>query len=299
MQSQKIIRTPEAIRQGLAGLAAGMPHLKPVLDAFGGVLLAEAELADRPVSAEAAGPAVDPARFAAGVPAVPRDTLQLERKDILDVLDALLPALEKGFPAIRSALEDIGRAMRDGLDAAPLASAFLAGRDEELEQDFRRLGLDPAVGRFVLFRLVRPLARRIALATAPAIEGLTWTKGNCPVCGSQPSMGFIAEKDGQRRLVCSLCGHDWVFRRTECPFCDSADLSAMEAVFIEGRTQERAEACGKCGHYLVQLDARSLSEPFVPELAALAMLPLDILAQEKEFIPGGEGWMLVGPQGQD
>jgi FdhE protein len=98
-------------------------------------------------------------------------------------------------------------------------------------------------------------------------------------------MAYLQGEGGQRWLRCARCGHRWRFARTACPVCGNQDQDRMEFFFVEGRERERADCCHRCGRYVVTLDARGLDAPPVWAVAALGMVHLDLLAQEKGLAP--------------
>jgi FdhE protein len=71
-----------------------------------------------------------------------------------------------------------------------------------------------------------------------------------------------------------------------CPFCENDDQSKLELYFSEDRKFERAELCHNCKKYLVSIDTRNMVQQPAAQVAALGMIYLDFLAQEKGFAPG-------------
>jgi FdhE protein len=95
-------------------------------------------------------------------------------------------------------------------------------------------------------------------------------------------------KEGKRWLQCSLCGHEWIFSRTSCPLCGQDSPKDLPLFFLEHNPRERAEACRRCGRYLLGIDMREFIDAVPPELLLLCMTPLDLLVQEKGFVPATE-----------
>ena len=82
--------------------------------------------------------------------------------------------------------------------------------------------------------------------------------------------------------------------RTQCPFCENEDPEKSELCFVEDRAYERAEMCHQCKRYLVGIDLRKYPYDFIPEVAVVGTMYLDILAQEKGFLPMADSaWTLV------
>jgi FdhE protein len=70
-----------------------------------------------------------------------------------------------------------------------------------------------------------------------------------------------------------------------CPCCEGLEPDDREVLFVEGREHERVEVCRKCNKYVVGMDVRSLFAEFIPEVAALTLLHLDVLARQRGFSP--------------
>jgi len=74
--------------------------------------------------------------------------------------------------------------------------------------------------------------------------------------------------------------------RTACPFCENNDHEKLELIYSEDRDFERAELCHECKRYIVGIDLRDRTEDPIMEVIALRLFYLDILAQDKGFVPG-------------
>ena len=112
-----------------------------------------------------------------------------------------------------------------------------------------------------------------------------------------PEMSFTKREEGRRWLRCSLCSHSWRFVRLSCPFCENGDQEKLSIYYIDGRKQERAEVCEKCGRYVVGIDLRGQLDESVLEVAAIGMVHLDMLAQEKGLRPAAVcAWNVVSSE---
>ena len=167
---------------------------------------------------------------------------------------------------------------------APLAQALAAG-----DIDFMRLPLDelpavslpPAAGELatILFLLNRPWFLR--LGEVGALDGREWEGGRCPLCSARPALASIFEGP-RRHLYCSWCGTTGPYRFIGCPNCEnqgSAQLGTLEA---EGETGFRVATCDTCRTYVKVVEGGLVKE-MTADLADLASLPLDIVAQEKGY----------------
>ena len=281
----------ESVNQALDAMERQTPALREILEAFRLLKAAQASLRaglpvlDKPL------PRVDPVRLSQGAPlAAVEDLLSCQGLDLGDYLadaaKALLPALEKGFPALGPDVEAMGKALAEKtLEVNVGLEALLGGERRELERQATQAGLSPASLEFILLALVKPLLERRAEALAPLLEGQEWHQGSCPVCGSLPEMAFLQGEGGQRWLRCSLCAHHWRFSRTVCPVCANEDQDQLEFFYAEGREGERVDSCRRCGKYLVSLDLRGMDQKPAMGVAALGLVYLDLLAQERGLSP--------------
>lgn len=285
--------TPAAqkIAQALDQLARQTPALKEVLEAFRPLKGAQAEVKDGLPALDQPLPPIDGARLAQGEPlAGVEDFLACQDLDLPAYLrqaaEKLLPALEQGFPALAADLAALGGLLdKKELDAEACLKALLGGDQDGLERLAKQAGLAPAALGFILLQLAKPLLERRAQALATLLQGHEWRQGSCPVCGSLPEMAYLQGEGGQRWLRCSLCAHHWRFTRTACPVCGNEDQDKLEFFYAEDRQRERVDCCRACGKYVVTLDARGQDAPPVWEVAALGLVHLDWLAQEKGLSP--------------
>ncbi len=203
----------------------------------------------------------------------------------------------RGFPKISEQLSVIANAVEtSGPNSFGASDKDLFTVDEHVVELAGYLQVDPEILRFTLTQLVKPYAAKKAETFAELIQESKWLKGYCPICGSWPEMGFLEGREGRRWLRCSFCSHEWTFSRTECPFCESHDPDKLEIFYSEGRPFERAELCYECRKYLVSVDLRD-RKGIVRDVAALGMVYLDILAQEKRFSPGAaSAWNIFGDE---
>jgi FdhE protein len=264
------------------------PSVANIVEAFEELLIArdriKREIAD-PVSEDAA--VIDPARLSNGVPAVGRAGFAICAGKIRDVYHRLTPAMTKGFPGIRSQLEGLEQAVRDGsVDLQAAAKHLLADRQNEVDRIARKAKVKSDILSFVLGQIVRPLVEKQAEHIGPTLSEAHWDKGYCPICGSWPSLSLLKGKEGRRWLKCSFCGHEWTYLRTACPFCDNEDPETMEYFYAEERETERVEVCHKCKRYVLSLDMRERVDQTITAATSLGLVHLDIIAQEKGFVPG-------------
>jgi FdhE protein len=256
------------------------------LEAFGGIFLEQARLkAELPPFTDLPVPPPDRLRFEQGAPLVSEEMLLQVPEDLWKrTADRLIPAMAHGFPKLGNDLSLIRQAITAGrLNPERCFRVLAQGPGGEAEATAADLGVSLRSLQFTLGQIVKPLVEKRAEALRPLIAGFGWHKGYCPVCGSSPEISFIAE--GQRWLRCALCSHHWRFVRLSCPFCENGEQEKLSIYYIDGREQEKAEICEKCGRYLLCIDLRGQLDESVLAVAAIGMMHLDMLAQAKGLLP--------------
>jgi len=107
-----------------------------------------------------------------------------------------------------------------------------------------------------------------------------WLRSYCPTCGGTPAMAQLVGVDpGRLRLLsCGRCTTRWRYRRTGCPFCQSAEDHRLAVLAIEGEGGLRIDYCEACGGYLKTYNGEG-NEGWL--LADWTSLHLDILARDR------------------
>jgi FdhE protein len=162
-----------------------------------------------------------------------------------------------------------------------------------------RLGIEADLVSFVGLNLSQAVAELHAEKVRHKVDQENWIKGDCPVCGSHPSIERLMRDDGKRMLRCGLCGTEWYFKRIMCPFCSNEDHNTLRYFVVEEETPTeksafRVDVCDKCKVYIKTLDERKLPESAKPDLFMenLNTVYLDILAQKDGF-ESPTYWMLA------
>ncbi len=284
------------IKKTITKIKKEMPSLAIILKVYGKVFAEKARLKEElPLMMDVPVSPPDPLRFSQGMTLLNEGIFPLSTDSMEKVRDRMIPVLSKAFPKIRPVLRKLKMAFKKNqLDLKNCMESMLHSRDEEIEQTAFRLGTDTLTLKFILSQIMKPVIERQAENLRSLIENLSWHKGYCPVCGSFPELSYLKGDEGQRWLRCALCSHEWRFMRTQCPFCENEDPEKSELCFVEDRSYERAEMCHQCKRYIVSIDLRKYPYDFIPEVAAVGTMYLDILAQEKGFLPMADSaWTLV------
>lgn len=149
----------------------------------------------------------------------------------------------------------------------------------------------PDINNYLLFFVIRDIFR---ICLVPYQNTLTdelaglWDKGDCPICGFPPDIGILRGEGGKLYLHCAICGHEWRFNRMVCAFCGSDLQKEHNYLEIEGDNVHKIFLCNFCRRYLKVLDSRSLPDDTLLflDLEDLTTLHLDVIADEKGYLPG-------------
>lgn len=131
----------------------------------------------------------------------------------------------------------------------------------------------------LLYLLSRPYF--LALQQRFLLNGNRWEDGRCPLCSARPALASIAEGP-QRLLHCSFCGTFGPYRFIGCPNCGTEDVVHLNTILADDEPGFRLVTCDNCKTYIKVVDGSVLRE-MTADLADLASLPLDIIAQQKRF----------------
>ena len=118
-----------------------------------------------------------------------------------------------------------------------------------------------------------------------------WTHGHCPVCGNQPLMGRLVDKEGRRLHSCSFCGFEYRAPRMGCPFCLTSEDEGAEYHVSEDETGYLLTVCKSCNNYFKLGDFREYDRPWFPLLDDLSSITLDLYARKMDYSrPTLSGW---------
>jgi FdhE protein len=165
---------------------------------------------------------------------------------------------------------------RDRMSA--IAEAYLrTGRVPESNS-----GVNLGLLTFVIHNALHPFLRARAQALEGFVDASAWYRKRCPVCGGEPDVAALEKRNGRRRLICSRCDTEWVYRRLGCPFCGNEDPKELAFFPSEDRAY-RLAVCERCRRYLKTVDFREMAEerPLAAERVLTA--GMDVAAQEAGY----------------
>ncbi|HTZ99786.1 MAG TPA: formate dehydrogenase accessory protein FdhE [Candidatus Aquilonibacter sp.] len=136
--------------------------------------------------------------------------------------------------------------------------------------------------QLIAWTFLQPYAEYLADHTHK--EPVHATPSSCPLCRAEPLVGVLRpEGDGAKRLlICSLCAHEWDYRRVVCPSCGEENSHKLCVYTAEEFPHVRVEACDSCHAYIKTVDL-SKDGRALPVVDELATVPLDLWATEHGY----------------
>ncbi|MEZ7195449.1 formate dehydrogenase accessory protein FdhE [Pseudodesulfovibrio karagichevae] len=288
--SKTVVSTLDAIKKRV-------PAYSELADRFGPLFVEKARLCDEFAAEGLSLPAIDEARTNQGVPVLVDADLAPWAESLRKSAAAILPLLFDALKPDEDAWRKLGEFMDDPGNIAGLAQARIEGNWKLFEKTSAELGITPYTTLLYVSETVfGPVLRALVDGLGEPLSTLAWDEGYCPVCGSTPSIAQLSPREvtdldqlvgggGKKFLHCSLCGHDWRYKRNACPACGNDENESREVYYQESAKFERIEACHKCGKYCLSIDMREC-EP-LPDLDAvqIGLIHLDIFAREQDLTP--------------
>jgi FdhE protein len=152
--------------------------------------------------------------------------------------------------------------------------------DDEAAEDVEA---PTAAEALLVWTHLQPYAEHLADHTEPLeVHG---TPSVCPLCASLPQVGVLRPQGdgGKRSLICSLCAHEWDFRRIVCAACGEESVEKLPVYVAEELPHVRVEACDTCHSYIKTIDLTKDGRA-VPVVDELAAIPLSLWAAEKGYV---------------
>lgn len=215
-------------------------------------LLAQVEASFRPPLEATEGAA---SRLARGIPAIAPEAFVAEEQELDSAWQGVCELVAGYRPDLSPELETV-RAWVQTRDNALLQAArfYLRG---ELPLLAGEVSLDVELLSVLLNNALHPFLHCYARAVLPLLNGISWARPYCPVCGGEPDFACLAKPHGARWLLCSRCDCQWSFRRIACPFCGGDRPGLVQYIpSADGALRLYLYDC--CGRYLKTLDRREL-----------------------------------------
>jgi FdhE protein len=192
---------------------------------------------------------------------------------ICDIAARHRQELASQFEEVRSLLND------DPDQRSNMVTGYLRGGKLEVPG---RPVIDPEVLSFVLNNALHPFLKAHASVLTPLIENEKWYQRSCPVCGGEPDFGYLEEKVGGLRLLCSRCDTEWTYKRGECTFCGNSERETF-AYYLGDDEVYRLYVCDRCKRYLKVMDGRQTRrKPMLP-LERIVSIGMDVAARQQGY----------------
>lgn len=255
------------------------PHSRDIIEAFRPVLIEKSRLVTDLPSGNEPSMELDEASYKEGVPLGDQNSLFFPDDPWKTVALGLIPAVMKGFPALAADLEKVQGLIESG-------AMDLSGADPDvIKQQASDHEINVQAISFIAHMTGRTILEMKARQWGKLLEGFTWDRGYCPVCGGAPMIAKIREGQSARILHCAQCCHEWSFSRVICPSCGNTEQKTMTYFFVTDKSQESTFVCEQCRHYLITADRVSDLLAFDAEVCALSLVHLDVMMQEKGYTP--------------
>lgn len=280
----------------IAEIAGKRPQSKEIITAFKPLFLAKEKLLED-MKVKAIDPSlIDGEELNRGLPCVAQAPFFFEDDPWEDIALALTAAIGEGFPALCDDAARLEGCIRRGeVRLFEFFRDFPAGI-EAAGKSWPNVAGGRAAAGLLLSSLTRVVLEARSRSVRERLAEARWEKGYCPLCGAHPTIAVIREKITQRWLHCSRCGHEWRFNRMACPGCGEESPKGVDYFYVEDRVQETAFTCGSCNRYLITLNHISDIGDYDRDLTAMSLVHLDILMQEKGFVPlAWCGWNVFHP----
>jgi FdhE protein len=273
------------------------PAYTELAEKFGPLFLEQARLSEEFAAEGVLLPEIDTTRTSQGVPVLVDTDLVPCAESLKKSAAAMLPLLSEVLGPDKDAWQKLEEFMADSDSIVGLAQARIEGNWKHFENASVELGIKPYTTLlYISETVISPVLRAITAGLDEPLSTLGWDEGYCPVCGATPSIAQLSPKEvtdldqlvgggGKKLLHCSLCAHDWRYKRNTCPSCGNDENESREVFYQETAKFERIEACHKCGKYCLSIDMREC-EP-LPDLdvAQIGLIHLDIFAREHDLRP--------------
>jgi FdhE protein len=287
--------TSEQVKKAVAAVKKSKPAYAEILDFYGGVFDAQQECKGRIHLEPLQIPEeLQAAKAREKLPLIEIEAFIYDPDESAKLFLTLCQLATEANPKLSAAGATILNAVDDTTVKPDALFAGLLNGDEAIfENVANQLGIEKPVLGFLTYNSIKPCLGACADQLAVYLNpDEPWLQGYCPICGNAPILSLL-EDEGQRKLVCSFCGHLWSAKRVHCPYCDSSQNKDLHYFYSEEEKDARVDLCDNCKKYLKTLDTRKVARLIYPPLELISTVHLDIKAQEMGFKPGIRLFMQV------
>ncbi|MBN1828970.1 MAG: formate dehydrogenase accessory protein FdhE [Deltaproteobacteria bacterium] len=223
-----------------------------------------------------------PFKISGGLPLVDFSRRDINLSKSREYFFALLKLMEKrSGDEIKEILDSLetGEIDYEDLVCQSFEADAMEAEPEESEEDedfFDLLG-------FLVEESLRPALEVLAERFDSLVKHHKWSEGFCPICGREPKIGRLVEKENGRMLFCNQCGYEWLYQLVKCPFCNNEDEETLACYVVEDEERYRVDVCNRCNRYVKTVDFRNSSKTADLDVEDIATLHLDILANDEGY----------------
>jgi len=254
------------------------PELRAVIDLHQAILAVQVDVVAPGPPSLPSGEEVQ-TRVAQGSPLLSPGAIEVPLEQFVTVYDAICDVIAERRPDLTHMLASLrdspARWSEDLFARADVAYRLPVG-DSELRA--------PSLAAFVTGSASRPFLWAHARVLAPLIDDQQWYRGRCPVCGGEPDLAALGE-GGRRRLLCSRCDTEWLYRRVGCPFCGNTDHRKLAYFTDDGETY-RLYVCEVCRRYIKTADQRECWRVLPLPVERVLTVGMDLAALEAGYEVG-------------
>jgi FdhE protein len=282
---ENIDNETHALNQDMDQIIEQKPYIKPILEAFRPIILANNRLLAK-MKPNSKTFAVDEVKYLGGIPLIRQCQLFLPDDPWRDMALAVSGAIREGFPHLAGDMEQLAEQTRRGLvDPYDYFRSPADPDQKQLETWAEKIPMQPAALGVFISGMTRIILTKRARDVAEDLAPLPWKKGYCPVCGSFPMLA-VTRENGQKWLQCSRCSHEWLFPRLMCPYCEHENPKETNVVYVENEKEDKVFTCDKCRKYLITINRPAvLQEKSDLSITAISLTHLDLMLQDKDFTP--------------
>lgn len=221
------------------------------------------------------------AKLTMGTPLLQGIELELDRDKMHELMLRLAVALENDGGKRREEYRRIRRALEEGrLDADTLFASVTADSDAAVASTAQNFQVDPGLIRALAHNALKPAMRLLCRQLTPLVDGISWDRGYCFLCGSGAALGELQDHQLHKHLRCGQCGADWTFPRLRCSYCGNDDHHTLSLLYPDPWDGKMwVEVCDKCKGYLKVIFSFTPTPADRLPIEDLATLHLDYIAQ--------------------
>lgn len=201
---------------------------------------------------------IEPARFARLATEIAQEVIEYN----VEVGDRTLPTDDTGWVSLAQRRFEAGQ---------------VVGEQEE------SLEAEATLAQMAADMALRPYLAWAADQVMPHVDQEHWKRGYCPVCGGAPDFATLDAESGARRLMCSRCDSQWLYRRVGCPFCGTTN-SVKLAYYPSEDNVYRLYVCQECKHYLKAIDLRETTRKVLLPVERVSTVAMDAAARQEGYL---------------